>query len=117
MLKFSLRLVVLTIGSLLAHAALSYSREDFVVKLENGEICGHHIVEYMHSNRIQVHYQCLENGRGDNLFEQMNLSASGHLLHYQVTGESEMGGLFTRNLNCAMALRNGSQLPRGGCKR
>ena len=92
MLKFSLRLVVLIVGSLLAHEAFSYSREDFVVKLENGEICGHHIVEYMRSNRIQVHYQCLENGRGDNLFEQMNLSSSGHLLHYQVTGESEMGG-------------------------
>jgi hypothetical protein len=117
MLKFSLRLVVLIVGSLLAHEAFSYSREDFVVKLENGEICGHHIVEYMRSNRIQVHYQCLENGRGDNLFEQFNLSSSGHLLRYQVTGESEMGGLFMRSLSCAMVLRIGSQPPRRGSKR
>ena len=92
MFIYSLRLVVFFIGIFSAISAFSYSREDFVVKLENGEICGHHIVEYLRSNRIHVHYQCLENGRGDNLFEQMKLSNSGHLLHYQVTGESEMGG-------------------------
>ena len=103
MLKISLRIIVFILVVFFTCEAFSYSREDFIVKLENGEVCGHHIVEYLRSNRIHVHYQCIENGRGENLFEQIKLSPSGHLLQYQVTGESEMGGAIHEDFE----LRNG----------
>jgi len=103
MFKFPFHLAIFIFASLLTHEAFSYSKEDFIVKLENGEVCGHHTVEYIRADRIQVHYQCVENGRGENLFEQIKLSPSGHLIHYQVTGESEMGATIHEEFE----LRNG----------
>jgi Amidohydrolase family len=90
--KFLNRAWVTLLCALSVQVAYAYSREDFVVKLASGEVCGHHVVEYLSAQKIKVHYQCLENGRGDNLFEEMTLAPNGDLTHYQVSGESEMGG-------------------------
>jgi len=83
------------------NAIASTPKEDFTVLLENGTVCGHLVMKHPSLNRIEVDYECVENGRGANTHEVITLTPSSSMKTYRVTGTSEMGGkieeTFTQN--------------------
>ncbi len=88
----SFMILAIAIALTLNANASSHDKEDFTVLLENGTVCGHLVLNHRSQKRIEVDYECVENGRGANTHEVITLTPSSSMKTYRVTGTSEMGG-------------------------
>jgi hypothetical protein len=84
---------------LFVFSAFATTKDHFVVKLENGMVCGYLDIVYTNKKNLTVDYSCFENGRGDQVNEIIRLTQTHRIEAYKATGKSEMGAAISEQFS------------------